>query len=316
MASAARAASVNWANAKPRGLPVTRSVPRRTRTAGSTSRSTARSSSSVVSKDRLPMKTVDEMAASLGKRFHTTVAACGAPRYPWKQARRDNCRLRGCERIPSRRRTADASRRAALLLLAIAPRLCLAYISLGRLARRAPRPPGSVRGFIHNLSRLVGEDRHARDRARAAQVVGEADLRALHLPRAGLAAELCRELVDHAHAGRAHRVAVGLEPARGIHRLLAAEIGAPLLDEPAALAARAEAQVLVVQDLGDGEAVVHLGEVDLRWRHLRLRVGLLGGAHRGLEAEVVEARLVVGLAPDRREPDAQGPHRHAREGSR
>src|SRR5439155_332396 len=62
--------------------------------------------------------------------------------------------LRVCERIPSRRRAADASRRAALLLLAIAPRLCPAYISLGRLARRAPRPPGSVRGFIHKLSGL------------------------------------------------------------------------------------------------------------------------------------------------------------------
>src|SRR5437762_14390449 len=114
------------------------------------------------------MKTVDEMAASLGKRFHTTVAACGAPRYPWKQARRDNCRLRGCERIPSRRRTADASRRAALLLLAIAPRLCLAYISLGRLARRAPRPPGSVLGFIHKLSV---------HRIRAAHEIGRASCR-------------------------------------------------------------------------------------------------------------------------------------------
>src|SRR5438445_5890680 len=60
------------------------------------------------------------------------------------------------QRIPSRRRAADASRRAVLLLLAIAPRLCLAYISLGRLARRTPRPPGSVRGFIHNLSRGRG----------------------------------------------------------------------------------------------------------------------------------------------------------------
>src|SRR2546428_1796264 len=56
--------------------------------------------------------------------------------------------LRGCERIPSRRRAADASRRAALLLLAIA----CGYDSSSRLARRAPRPPGSVRGFIHNLS--------------------------------------------------------------------------------------------------------------------------------------------------------------------
>src|SRR5207302_4686853 len=80
----------------------------------------------------------------------------GASGRGWRQAAARRAiaaaRLRGCERIPSRRRAADASRRAALLLLAIAPRLCLAYISLGRLARRAPRPPGSVRGFIHNLS--------------------------------------------------------------------------------------------------------------------------------------------------------------------
>src|SRR6266436_5008496 len=62
---------------------------------------------------------------------------------------RQSALLRGCERIPSRRRAADASRRAALLLLAIAPRLCLAYIFMGRLARQAPRPPGSVRGFVH-----------------------------------------------------------------------------------------------------------------------------------------------------------------------
>ena len=37
----------------------------------------------------------------------------------------------------------------------------------------------------------------------------------------------------------------------------------PLVDEAPALAARAEAEVLVVQDLGDREAVVHLGEVDV-----------------------------------------------------
>src|SRR5881409_3524994 len=61
-------------------------------------------------------------------------------------------RLRVCERIPSRRRAADASRRAALLLLAIA----YGYDSSSRLARRAPRPSGSVRGFIHKLSRLSG----------------------------------------------------------------------------------------------------------------------------------------------------------------
>src|SRR5437867_1895572 len=72
-----------------------------------------------------------------------------APRTPLGRFAR---RLRGCERIPSRRRAADASRRAALLLLAIAS----GYDSSSRLARRAPRPPGSVRGFVHKLSRLSG----------------------------------------------------------------------------------------------------------------------------------------------------------------
>src|SRR5205823_8717939 len=60
--------------------------------------------------------------------------------------------LRVCERIPSRRRAADASRRAALLLLAIAPGYASPISLRGRLARRAPRPPGSVRGFVHKLS--------------------------------------------------------------------------------------------------------------------------------------------------------------------
>ena len=70
MASAARAGSLNCANANPRALPVTRSVPSRTRTCGSTSVKALRSSSSVVSKDKLPIKTVDEMvSSSLGRFF-------------------------------------------------------------------------------------------------------------------------------------------------------------------------------------------------------------------------------------------------------
>src|SRR5438552_14602007 len=70
MASAARAGSLNCANANPRALPVTRSVPSRTRTCGSISVKALRSSSSVVSKDKLPIKTVDEMvSSSLGRFF-------------------------------------------------------------------------------------------------------------------------------------------------------------------------------------------------------------------------------------------------------
>src|SRR5207249_8024306 len=59
--------------------------------------------------------------------------------------------LRVCERIPSRRRAAEASRRAALLLLAIAPGYASPISFEGRLARRAPRPPDSVRGFARGL---------------------------------------------------------------------------------------------------------------------------------------------------------------------
>src|SRR5207248_10419741 len=58
----------------------------------------------------------------------------------------------GGERGPSRRWAADASRRAALLLLPMAS----GYDSSSRLARRALRPPSSVRGFINNLSRDAG----------------------------------------------------------------------------------------------------------------------------------------------------------------
>src|SRR5204863_4822982 len=81
----------------------------------------------------------------------------------WRTPRRSA--LRVCERIPSRRRAADASRRAALLLLAIA----YGYDSSSRLARRAPRPPGSVRGFIHKL--LGYGRRRAEEAARLRQAV-------------------------------------------------------------------------------------------------------------------------------------------------
>ena len=54
-----------------------------------------------------------------------------------------------------------------------------------------------------------------------------------------------------------------LSPPLGLTGLLAAERRASFLDEAPALAAAAEAEVFVVEDLGDGEAVVHLGEVDV-----------------------------------------------------
>src|SRR5437667_10009139 len=68
----------------------------------------------------------------------------------WRTPRRSA--LRGCERIPSRRRAADASRRAALLLLAIAP----GYAS--PISPRGALRGGRLghRGFIHKLSPRAG----------------------------------------------------------------------------------------------------------------------------------------------------------------
>src|SRR2546430_4290035 len=184
-----------------------------------------------------------------------------------------------------------------------------------------PHPPNAARSLPIPTrdtvsGRLATEDRHAGHRPGAAQVVREADPGPLHLPLARLAAELRHELVDHAHAGGADRVPVRLETARRVHRLLAAERRTPLLDESAALAAAAEAEILVGQDLGDGEAVVHLGEVDGVGADPRLRVGLLRGAHRRLEPDVAEAWAVVRLAGHHGEPDAERPDGRAAERAR
>src|SRR3989475_7277801 len=153
--------------------------------------------------------------------------------------------LRGCERIPSRRRAADASRRAALLLLAIA----YGYDSSSRLARRAPRPPGSVRGFIHKLSvhriraarglrlvhrrvreRLVGrvEVEAAAERERHALLGGAAD----HVRLAGTheGEERAQPAIGHVEHDLARRDAGGgelleYEVGEGAHVLLASRVG-------------------------------------------------------------------------------------------
>src|SRR5437870_11227039 len=99
----------------------------------------------------------------------------------------------------------------------------------------------------------VGEHGDAPDSARATQVVGEADLGILHLPRAGLVPELLAHLVDHAHAGGADRVAERLEAAARVDRhLTAVDRGAALGDVAPALTRCAQPEVLVVQALRGG----------------------------------------------------------------
>src|SRR5581483_11637281 len=92
-------------------------------------------------------------------------------------------------------------------------------------------------------------------------------------------------------------MAAGLEPARRVDRQVAAQPGHAAGSELPALAGPGEPQVLVVDDLGDREAVVALGDVDLAGRVAdaghgvggpgRLAGGLEGGeAPAGIELRV------------------------------
>src|SRR5712691_12215992 len=74
----------------------------------------------------------------------------------------------------------------------------------------------------------VGEHADAADRARTAEVVRQADLGVLHLPRAGLVPELLADLVEHADARRADRMAEGLEAAARVDGHLTADRGPAL----------------------------------------------------------------------------------------
>src|SRR3990172_6899584 len=89
----------------------------------------------------------------------------------------------------------------------------------------------------------------------APAVLAEADFRAFDLPIARLTAELEEDLVDLGHSGSAHRVPLRQQAAAGVHRHPASQLRHPLVDEAAALALRAEAQVFVDEDLGRGRGV-------------------------------------------------------------
>ena len=75
-----------------------------------------------------------------------------------------------------------------------------------------------------------------------------------------------RHVADLADAGRAHRMALGLQAAAGVHRPLARQAGAAFQRVRSALAFLDESQILGRDDLGDGEAIVHFGELDVAAR--------------------------------------------------
>src|SRR5262245_24755645 len=170
----------------------------------------------------------------------------------------------------------------------------------------SPAPPRPPRIF---LSLAPPEHHHARDRARPPYVVRQPELRVLHLALAGLAAKLRHALRDHAHAARADRMPERLEAPARVDREAAVERRLALLLEPPTLTFLAEPQVLDVRDLGPGEAVVHLGEVDVAWRDASHRVRLLRRRLRRTEAQVVEGRVEVWTSARHREARALHQHR-------
>src|SRR5262249_23664080 len=97
----------------------------------------------------------------------------------------------------------------------------------------------------------------------------------------------------HAYARGPDRMTERLETAARVDRDVAVDAGAPLLHELSALALLAEAEVLGVRDLRPGEAVVDLGEVDIRRLDARLFVCLTGGRRGAAKADVVEGRVVL-----------------------
>src|SRR4051794_16196396 len=91
----------------------------------------------------------------------------------------------------------------------------------------------------------------------------QADLCAVDLPRAAAAAQLVDDLVDLAEAGRADRLALRQQASRRVDRQPAAEARRAGLDERAALAGRAEAELLRRNDLGAAVGVLQLDDVDV-----------------------------------------------------
>ena len=94
------------------------------------------------------------------------------------------------------------------------------------------------------------------------------------------------------------------------HRQRAAEADRAALDEAPALALRAEAEVLELDDHGDGEAVVELGDVDVGGRDARHRERVAARLHRAGRGDVVVladvgVREAVALAEQVDRPLAQ-----------
>src|SRR5581483_358809 len=93
--------------------------------------------------------------------------------------------------------------------------------------------------------------------------------------------EMPDDFTDVGDARGAQRMALAEQAARDVDWRIAAEVGmlaTAAIDEFAGLAVAAQAEVLVVHELGGGKAVVQLGEIHVLGAQARHLVRLLGGA--------------------------------------
>src|SRR5216117_910727 len=109
-------------------------------------------------------------------------------------------------------------------------------------------------GWPRSIASL--EQMDDRGGARPAEGVREAMASPDDLPLAGLPSELTNNLDGLGDAGRADRLAAGLQAARCVHGDLAVQRGEPLGGRGSALALFDEPQVLDREDLGDREIVM------------------------------------------------------------
>src|SRR5262249_8389080 len=146
---------------------------------------------------------------------------------------------------------------------------------------------------LANWGLVVPQDDHARNRSWSAHIVRQAERRSLHLPFTAFPLELLYTFVDHADAAGTDRMAERLQPSAGIDGNVTGERCATFGGQTTTFSFGAESQILGIGDLGPGEAIVYLGEVDVARGDSRHLVCLLRRHLCGAETEVVEGRVEI-----------------------
>src|SRR5262249_12476666 len=107
--------------------------------------------------------------------------------------------------------------------------------------------------------------------------VGHADLGAFDLARAGTALQLMGDLDHLCDAGRADRMTARDEAAGDVHRDPTIQLELAILEQLHRLARLGETERIGIEELIDGEGVVHLDQVDVFGAEAGGFVDLLGG---------------------------------------